>query len=159
MEQQLGNLLVASIDNSKAISEVFKAVDTFDGFTDRQPVQQKWQNKQTEVLNAVYEDLLAAQETFYQGDAAGVYVNMPPVAATVVRCKALLDRINETHSHLHELAPIVVESDRGHETTELYENLRALLQETIANKYKAWSNEVGVISASKLHLPLLVLTP
>lgn len=61
-----------------------------------------------DVLNAVYEDLLAAQETYHQGDAAGVYVNMPPVAATVVRCKALLDRINETHSRLHELAPLII---------------------------------------------------
>ncbi|RNC30244.1 dynein heavy chain, partial [Trypanosoma cruzi] len=57
LERRLGAILVTTIDDAKAISEVFKAVDTFDGFTDHAVVQLEWSKKQKAVLEAFHEDL------------------------------------------------------------------------------------------------------
>ncbi|KEG12669.1 dynein heavy chain [Trypanosoma grayi] len=155
LERRLSAILVTTVDDAKAISEVFKAVDTFDGFTDRAAVQQEWSKKQKAVLDCFHQDLLTAQEAFYQGDSAGFYPNIPPLAAAVVRCNALLDRINESHTRVSELSPAVLESESGKETMELYEKLKGNLEETIRQKYEAWCADVGSISVEKLKLPLL----
>lgn len=156
LEERLGTILVTSIDDSKAISEIFKAVDTFDGFTDRNPMQQEWLKKQYGVLTAFHQDLLAAQDTFYQDDTDGTYPNMPPVAAAVVRRRALLDRINESYNRVMDLSNVVLDTDEGRETMALYEKLKDLFSESIREKYQLWSTDVGAISADKLHLPLIV---
>ncbi|KAL7699312.1 dynein heavy chain cytosolic putative [Lotmaria passim] len=155
LEERLGAILVTTIDDSSAITEVFKAVDTFDGFTERTPMQQEWLKKQSGVLNDFHQDLLTAQETYYAGEAAGAYPNMPPVASTVVRCKALLDRINESYSRVVDLSPPVLQSERGVEALQLYEKLRELLQSTIDEKFQKWTSEVSGIRADKLRLPVL----
>eukprot|EP00796_Vickermania_ingenoplastis_P004195 gene4195-3033_t len=156
LEERLGAILVTTIDDSKAISEIFKAVDTFDGFTDRNPMQQEWLKKQHSVLAAFHQDLLGAQEIYYQGDNAGTYPNMPPVAACVIRCRALLDRINESYTRVMDLSNAILDSDEGRETIALYEKLKDLFSEAIREKYQIWSTDVGAISSDKLHLPLLV---
>ncbi|ESS67196.1 hypothetical protein TCDM_04102 [Trypanosoma cruzi Dm28c] len=155
LERRLGAILVTTIDDAKAISEVFKAVDTFDGFTDHAVVQLEWSKKQKAVLEAFHEDLLAVQEVFYQGEATGSYPNIPPLAAAVVRCNALLDRINESHSRVSELSHSLLESEFGKETMELYEKLNNALRDAIRDKYEAWCADVGSISVDKLKLPLL----
>lgn len=156
LEERLTVILVVTIDDSKALSEVFKAVDTFDGFTDRNPMQQEWLKKQHSVLSAFHQDLLGAQETYYQGDGAGIYPNMPPVAASVVRSRALLDRIRESYGRVMDLSNAVLDSDEGREALLLYEKLNELFGESIREKYQQWSKDVGVVSSDKLHLPLLV---
>lgn len=155
LESRLGAILVTSIDDSKAISEVFKAVDTFDGFTDRNPMQQEWVKKQHTVLSAFHQDLIGAQETYYQGDSAGTYPNIPPVAASVIRCRALLDRICESYTRVMDLSPTILDSDEGREAIALFEKLKDLLTDSIQENYQVWATDVGAISADKLHLPLL----
>ncbi|EPY39969.1 dynein heavy chain [Angomonas deanei] len=155
LEERLASILVTSIDDSRAITEVFKAVDTFDGFTERNPVQQEWIKKQNDVLSTFYDDLLNVQETYYSGDKVGSYVNMPPVASSVVRCKALLDRINENHTRTLDLSPAVLNTEQGREALALYEKLRLLLEGTIREKYQEWSRDVGSVSSDKLRLPLM----
>ncbi|ORC84913.1 dynein heavy chain [Trypanosoma theileri] len=155
LERRLGAILVTTIDEAKAISEIFKAVDTFDGFTDRTVVQLEWFKKQKAVLDSFHQDLLVAQEAFYQGDSFGSYPNIPPLAASVVRCSALLDRINESYNRIGELSPAILESESGKEAMELYEKLRTALDTTIKEKYEAWCADVGSISMDKLKLPLL----
>ncbi|EAN79295.1 dynein heavy chain, putative [Trypanosoma brucei brucei TREU927] len=155
LERRLGTILVTTVDDAKAISEVFKAVDTFDGFTDRTVVQMEWSKKQKVVLESFYQDLIEAQETFYQGDSSAAYPNIPPLAAAVVRCSALLDRINESYSRVSELSSAVLESEAGKETMDLYETLKDTLKEAIRKKYESWCGDVGHISMEKLKLPLL----
>lgn len=155
LERRLGAILVTTIDDAKAISEVFKAVDTFDGFTEHTVVKLEWSKKQRAVLESFHQDLLTVQETFYKGESAGSYPNVPPLAAAVVRCTALLDRINESFTRVADFPPVVLETEFGKETIQLYEKLRALLGDTIREKYEAWCTDVGTISVDKLKLPLL----
>ncbi|CCW66761.1 unnamed protein product [Phytomonas sp. Hart1] len=155
LEEHLGTILMTTIEESKAISEVFKAVDTFDGFIDRPLIQQEWVKKQVVVLKSFYQDLLAVQDTFYRSDDAGVYRNMPPVASAVVRSKALLDRISEGYNRVIEFSKSIVESEEGKEAMSLYVKIRAMLQNNISEKSEQWASEVGTISSQKLHLPLL----
>ncbi|CCD13391.1 unnamed protein product [Trypanosoma congolense IL3000] len=155
LERRLGTILVTTIDDAKAISEVFKAVDTFDGFTDRTVVHMEWSKKQKAVLECFYNDLIEAQETFYSGESSAAYPNIPPLAAAVVRCTALLDRINDSHLRVSELSSTVLESDSGKETMDLYETLKSALKNAIREKYEAWCRDVGEISTEKLKLPLL----
>ncbi|RNF12557.1 dynein heavy chain 9, axonemal isoform 2 [Trypanosoma rangeli] len=157
LERRLGAILVTTIDEAKAISEVFKAVDTFDGFTDHAVLQLEWSKKQKTVLEAFREDLLSVQEVFYQGESTVSYPNIPPLAAAVVRCSALLARINESHSRVIELSQALLDSEFGKETMKLYEKLSFALSNTIREKYEAWCTDVGSISVDKLKLPLLVM--
>ncbi|GET87016.1 dynein heavy chain, putative [Leishmania tarentolae] len=157
LEERLSAILVTTIDESSAITEVFKAVDTFEGFTDRTPMQQEWMKKQSGVLEGFHQDLIKVQETYYAGEAAGVYPNMPPLASTIVRCKALLDRINESHSRVGDLSSTVLETERGVEAFQLYEKLKELLQSTIHEKFEKWTGQVGAIRSDKLRLPVLAV--
>ncbi|CBZ32638.1 dynein heavy chain, putative [Leishmania donovani] len=155
LEERLSSILVTTIDESSAITEVFKAVDTFDGFTDRTPMQQEWMKKQSGVLEGFHQDLIKVQETYYAGEAAGVYPNLPPLASTIVRCKALLDRINESHSRVVDLSSTVLQGERGVEALQLYGKLKELLQSTIHEKFERWTTQVGAIRSDKLRLPVL----
>ncbi|KAG8346214.1 putative Dynein heavy chain N terminal region 2 domain1 [Trypanosoma vivax] len=154
-ERRLGAILVTTIDDAKAISEVFKAVDTFEGFTERAVVQLEWSKKQKGVLDSFHQDLVEVQEAFYQSDSSVSYPNVPPLAAAVIRYSALLDRIDESYARVSELSQTVIESESGRETLELYERLNNALREAIQEKYDAWCRDVGEISMEKLKLPLL----
>ncbi|CUI15020.1 dynein heavy chain, putative [Bodo saltans] len=76
LERRMGSMLVTTIDDNRALTGVFKAIDTFDGFSDRPIINQEWLKKQNEVLKGFNEDLLIVQDVFLrQKDTVAAYPN------------------------------------------------------------------------------------
>ena len=157
LERKMGSLLTECLDDAKAIDTVFKAVDTFDGFTDRAIVAQEWDKRQLSVLKAYHEDLLQVQEivTASSEKLGDAYSHMPPTTTTLVWARALLDRIGEPYSRIQELSKPILESELGVETSRLYKSLNEQLKSKINHTYEQWSSQVGQISTEKLKMPLI----
>eukprot|EP00659_Diplonema_papillatum_P003564 gene3564-5529_t len=64
LEQKLGTLFVTSLQDSHTLANLFKVVDSFDGFLGRALIHQEWQQRQMDVIRTYHEDLLATQECF-----------------------------------------------------------------------------------------------
>eukprot|EP00755_Sulcionema_specki_P014456 Sspe_Gene.56717::Locus_31184_Transcript_1_1_Confidence_1.000_Length_4789::g.56717::m.56717/K10408/DNAH; dynein heavy chain, axonemal len=158
MDMQLSGILTQSIDDAKALSNVFKVVDTFEGFIDRTLIQQEWQKKQTDVLQAFYDDLVEVQECFRNHSdplSDPVYRQISPTAAKMVWARGLLERISEPYPRIKELSRPVIQSDLATQAFRLYELLVTNLKAYIGTCYDEWAGQVGATSVEKLKLNLL----
>ena len=159
MEVHLGSMLTISIEDTKALSSVFKLVDTYEGFLDRKLIQQEWHKHQTDVLSLYHRDLLVVQQCFHDNkdDIADqpAYYYMPPSVAQLVWAKGLQDRISEPYPRLCDLSKNIASSDIYNETAQLYDSLCSSIKAYIGDCYEKWSGNVGKVSMEKLKLNLL----
>ena len=159
MEKHLGSMLTQSLEETRALSSIFKLVDTYEGFLDRNIIQQEWYKRQTDVLKLYHNDLLEVQQCFrdYNNDIENqpIYHVMPPTAAQLVWARGLLERIQEPFSRLCELTRNVLSSEIAIETMQLHENLTNGIKSYITDAYEKWAANVGSVSMEKLKLSLL----
>eukprot|EP00756_Hemistasia_phaeocysticola_P016846 Hpha_TRINITY_DN15501_c4_g2::TRINITY_DN15501_c4_g2_i2::g.105578::m.105578/K10408/DNAH; dynein heavy chain, axonemal len=164
MEMRLGSMLTQSMEDSRALYNTFKLVDSYEGFLDRAIIQQEWQKRQHDILRAYHDDLLMVHECFYASKDDSnkdmvqhplAYSPMPPTAAKLVWARGLLERISEPYSRINELSKPVLSSELAQETKKLYNHLQKALQSYTHACYEKWAGEVGAISTEKLKLSLL----
>jgi len=156
LEMRMASMLSISIDDAKSFGNLFKTVETFDGFTDRPVVAQEWTKKQTAALQAYHDDLLTVQETFNrERDCIASYPNMPPTATSLIWARALIERIAEPYPHINNLSKQVLQSELGVETIKLHDLLTQTLKSYVHQSHDAWASQVGQASTEKLKLNLL----
>eukprot|EP01059_Diplonema_ambulator_P035162 TRINITY_DN8181_c0_g2_i3.p1 TRINITY_DN8181_c0_g2~~TRINITY_DN8181_c0_g2_i3.p1 ORF type:complete len:4166 (+),score=1836.14 TRINITY_DN8181_c0_g2_i3:116-12613(+) len=160
MEMRLGSMLSQSMEESQALYNAFKLVDTYEGFLDRSVINQEWQKRQMGVLKAYQTDLLAVQECFqaYKEDTSNklsVYNRMPQTSAQLIFAKGLLERIIEPYQRITELSKPVMQSELAIETLNLQRQLANNLKAFIHSCADKWAGQVGTTSSEKLKLNLL----
>jgi dynein heavy chain len=160
LEERLASIMSSALTGTSALSDTFKVVDTFDGFTARPVVHQEWASKQQEVLKAWYDELLAAQADFIQNRADPPAVpNMPATSTATHWANSLLHRINASHARIMELAKPVLHSELGDTAQRLHESLRNNIRAFMYSTYEAWASTVGQISHDKLQCFVLQQHP
>eukprot|EP01065_Artemidia_motanka_P030559 TRINITY_DN365_c0_g2_i2.p1 TRINITY_DN365_c0_g2~~TRINITY_DN365_c0_g2_i2.p1 ORF type:complete len:4684 (+),score=1932.48 TRINITY_DN365_c0_g2_i2:111-14162(+) len=167
MEMRLGSMLTQSMEDSQALYNTFKIVDTYEGFLDRSVIQQEWQKRQFDVLESFHSDLMKVQECFqtFRDDSAGReradqphpmgMSSMPPTASQLVWARGLLERVTQPFARIQELSKPVLMSELAVETTKLHGQLVKTLKSYIHACYEKWASLVGATSTEKLKLNLL----
>eukprot|EP00756_Hemistasia_phaeocysticola_P037795 Hpha_TRINITY_DN16720_c2_g5::TRINITY_DN16720_c2_g5_i1::g.79650::m.79650/K10408/DNAH; dynein heavy chain, axonemal len=169
MEMRLGSMLSQSLEDSQALYNTFKIVDTYEGFLDRSIIQQEWQKRQFDLLEMFHADLLKVQECFQTfrddssardrgGPASGhpmQTISLPPTASQLVWARGLLERVTQPYSRLQELSKPVLMSELANETMKLHAHLVKTLKSYIHACYEKWASLVGATSTEKLKLNLL----
>jgi dynein heavy chain len=157
LEMRMAAMLSESVDDAKSFGNLFKTVDTFDGFTDRPIVSQEWSKKQQHALEAYHEDLILVQEMFNKDrDVVASYPNMPPTATSLIWARALLERISEPYPQINNMSKALLKTELGVETLKLYQSLSGGLKSFIHQAHDQWASQVGQVSSEKLKLNLLV---
>eukprot|EP00754_Rhynchopus_humris_P020200 Rhum_TRINITY_DN14684_c0_g1::Rhum_TRINITY_DN14684_c0_g1_i1::g.107658::m.107658/K10408/DNAH; dynein heavy chain, axonemal len=160
MEMRLGCMLTQSMEDSGALYNSFKLVDTYEGFLDRNVIHQEWQKRQGDVLLAYHGDLLQVQECFlsFREDTTAkltVYNRMPQTSAQLIFAKGLLERVAEPYARITELSKQVMQSELAIETLNLHKQLSANLRAYVHSVADKWASQVGATSSEKLKLNLL----
>eukprot|EP00754_Rhynchopus_humris_P020205 Rhum_TRINITY_DN14684_c0_g1::Rhum_TRINITY_DN14684_c0_g1_i4::g.107697::m.107697/K10408/DNAH; dynein heavy chain, axonemal len=161
MEMRLGCMLTQSMEDSGALYNSFKLVDTYEGFLDRNVIHQEWQKRQGDVLLAYHGDLLQVQECFlsFREDTTAkltVYNRMPQTSAQLIFAKGLLERVAEPYARITELSKQVMQSELAIETLNLHKQLSANLRAYVHSVADKWASQVGATSSEKLKLNLLM---
>ena len=156
LEQQLAVVMSKAISDTNAVSEVFKVVDTFDGFTSRPIVHQEWADRQAKVLEEWHQDLLEVRSILQAHKESPVVLrNLPFTVSTILWAEALSSRISAPYSRIMDLSKSILESPKGDEALRLYELLRSQLKQHVHSSYDTWASSVGQMSTEKLHTKLV----
>src|SRR5205823_4624087 len=104
LEQRLAKVFVTSAQDCASLVNLFKAVDTFDGFTDRPTLNQEWARLQPTALKMWHQELITIKEHFVaHKDNPIPFLNAPPAAAAMSWANALLARLQQSQQRVGDL--------------------------------------------------------